>query len=101
MIWLAVGAASERSAGLEHLLLQLASIVRFTQEVDQRLTGDGLGDLGRVRELHRRVVELLAAVAPDVTRAREMVADLIASLHAMEDALAGLRRLKSELGRAP
>ncbi len=101
MMWLAVGAASERSAGMEHLLLQLAAVVRFTNELERRLAGDGLGGLARVRELHRSVVELLAAVSPDVTRARGAVADLIASLHAREDALAKLRRLKSELGRVP
>ena len=100
MIWLAVGAASERSTGIEDLLLQLASVARFTNDLERRLAGDGLGGLARVRELHRRVVELLGAVSPDVTRARATVADLVASLRAMEDALARLRRLKSELGHA-
>jgi hypothetical protein len=100
MMWLAVGAASERGSGLEHLLLELASITRFTNELEQRLAGAGLGGLGRVRELHRSVVELLAAVSPDVARARATVAELVAALRGMEDALASLRRLKSELGRA-
>jgi hypothetical protein len=100
MIWLAVGAASERGTGMERLLLQLASVARFTNELERRLAGDGLGGLAPVRELHRRVVELLGAVSPDVTRARAAVADIVASLRAMEDALAKLRRLKSELGHA-
>ena len=101
MIWLTVGAASERGTGMEHLLLQLASVARFTNELERRLAGDGLGGLARVRELHHHVVELLGAVSPDVTRARAAVADLVASLRAMEEALATLRRLKSELGHAP
>ena len=100
MMWLAVGAASERGSGLGHLLLELASITRFTTELEQRLAGAGLGGLGRVGELHRSVVELLAAVSPDVTRARATVAELVASLRGMEDALASLRRLKNELGHA-
>jgi hypothetical protein len=99
MIWLAVG-ASERTTGLEHLMLQLASVARFTHELERGLAGDGLGDLARVRELHRGVVELLGGVSPDVERARAVVADLLASLRAMEAALASLRRLKSELGHA-
>jgi hypothetical protein len=100
MIWLAVGNAPEHGAGMEQLLLQLASIARFTSELERRLAGDGLGGLARVRELHRGVVELLGGVSPDVARARAAVAELIASLRAMEDALARLRRLKSELGPA-
>lgn len=100
MIWLAVGAASERSTGVEDLLLQLASIARFTNDLERRLAGDGLGGVAGVRELHHRVVELLGAVSPHVTRARTAVADMVTSLRAMEDALAQLRRLKSELGHA-
>jgi hypothetical protein len=100
MMWLAVGAASERGSGVERLLLELASITRFTNDLEQRLAGVGLGGVGRVRELHRSVGELLAAVSPDVTRARATVAELVAALRGMEDALESLRRLKSELGHA-
>jgi len=99
MIWLAVG-ASERSTGLEHLMLELAAVARFTHELERHLAGHGLAGLERVRELHRGAVELLGAVSPDVERARVVVADLLASLRAMEDALASLRRLKTELRHA-
>jgi hypothetical protein len=100
MIWLAIGARFERGSGMEHLLVQLASITRLTDELEGRVAGAGLGGLARVRELHLRMVELLDAVSPDVARARAAVADLVASLHEMEDALATLRRLKGELGHA-
>jgi hypothetical protein len=36
MLWLAVGAAQEQSEGMERLLLQLASILRFIADLDRR-----------------------------------------------------------------
>jgi hypothetical protein len=101
MLWFAVGAAEGQGAGIERLLPQLASILRFSGELERRLAGDGLGGLAPVCELHRRVMALLAALAPDVARARGTVADLIAALRAMEETLAAVRRLKGEMGRAP
>ena len=100
-MWLAVGAADGRGEGMEHLLPQLATILRFRRELERRLAGDGLGGLAPMRELHRRVVDLLAGLAPDVGLAQRTVADVVASLRAMEQTLAALRALKSELGRAP
>ena len=101
MLWLAIGAEDERGEGMDRLLPQLAAILRVTSELERRLAGDGIGGLAAVRELHRRIVDILTTVAPDVARARETVDDLVASLHAMEERLAGIRRLKIELGRAP
>jgi len=101
MLWLAVGAAHEQDEGMERLLPQLVSILRFSGELERRLAGDGLGGLAPVRELHRRVSDLLAALAPGVARARGTVADLVVALRAMEETLTAVRRLKSELGRAP
>jgi len=101
MLWLAVGAAHERGGGMEHLLTQLASIMRFANDLDRRLAGDGLGGLASVRELHRRVVAVLEGLAPGVALARGTVAELVTSLRAMEATLAAVRQLKIELGRAP
>ena len=100
-MWLAVSAGPERREGIEQVLPQLASIVRFTGELDRRLAGEGLGGLASVRELHRCVVDLLTALAPDVARAQGTVADLVQALGAMQASIEALRRLKSELGRAP
>lgn len=100
-MWLAVGAASEQDDSLEQVLPRLASIVHFTSALDGRLRSEGLGGLAAARELHRCVVELLAAVAPDVARAQGTVADLVEALRAMEASLDALRRIKSELARAP
>src|SRR4029453_14461054 len=101
MLWLAVGAAHEQGEGMERLLAQLASITRFSSELDRRLAADGLGGLASVRDLHLRVEDVLAGLAPGVALARGTVAELIASLRAMEETLAALRRLKIELGHAP
>jgi hypothetical protein len=100
MLWLAIGAAHERGEGMERLLPQLASIMRFANELDRRLAGDGLGGLAPVRELHRRVVDVLESLAPGVALARGTVTELVAALRAMEETLAALRRLKGELGHA-
>jgi hypothetical protein len=100
MIWLAVGAADGQAGGMDRLLPQLASILRFTRDLERRLAADGLG-LAPVRDLHRRIADLLGALTPDVALARQTVADLVAALGAMEQTLAALRRLKAELGRAP
>ena len=99
MLWLAVGAAQEQSEGMERLLLQLASILRFTADLDRRLAADGLGGMAPMRELHERVARMLAALAPGVAVAQGTVAELVASLCAMEETLAAIRRLKTELAR--
>jgi hypothetical protein len=101
MLWLAVGAAQEQGEGMEGLLLRLASILRYTADLDRRLAADGLGGLTPLRELHERVTRVLAALAPGVTVARQTVGEMITSLHAMDETLAAIRRLKSELQREP
>ena len=101
MLWLAIGAAHERDGELQRLLPQLASIVLFASDLERRLSGDGLGGLARVRELHRRILDLLGGVAPDVARAQATLSEMVAALHGIERTLAGLRRIKDELGRAP
>lgn len=100
MLWLAIGATHERDGGLGRLLPQLASIISFTSDLERRLAGDGLGGLAHVRDLHRRILDLLGGVAPDVARAQAMVSEMVAALHGIDRTLAGLRRLKDELGRA-
>lgn len=101
MLWLAVGAAQEPGEGMERLLLQLASILRFTADLDRRLAGDGLGGLAPMRQLHERVTRVLAGLAPGVAVAQGTVAELVGSLRAMEETLAAIRRLKAELTRVP
>ena len=99
MLWLAVGAAQDEGEGMEGLLLRLASILRFTADLDRRLAADGLGGMTRVCDLHERVTRVLAALAQGVAIAQGTVGELVVSLRAMEETLAALRRLKTELAR--
>jgi hypothetical protein len=52
-----------------------------------------------MRELHERVARMLGALAPGVAVAQGTVAELVASLCAMEETLTAIRRLKTELAR--
>lgn len=101
MLWLAVEAAHEPGEGMERLLLSLASVLRFTADLDRRLAGDGLGGLASISELHERVTNVLGALTPGVAMAQGTVAELVAALGRMEETLAALRRVKTELGHAP
>jgi hypothetical protein len=101
MLWLAVGAAQEQAEGMERLLPQLASILRFTADLDRRLAAGGLGGLAPMRELYDRVAGVLAALAPGVAVAQGTVGELVASLRAMEETLTAIRRLKTDLAREP
>ncbi len=101
MLWLAVGAAQEDGDGMERLLLQLAAILRFTADLDRRLAADGLGGMAPICELHERVSRLLTSLAPGVAVAQGTVGELVASLRAMAEMVAALRRLKTELAREP
>jgi hypothetical protein len=101
MLWLAVDRTHGQGEGPERLLGQLASVFHFLRDLDRRLAADGLGDLAPMRELPRRVSDVLAPLAPRVAGAQSTIADLVAALHAMEEALTALRHLKAELGLAP
>ena len=99
MLWLAVGAAQDEGEGMEGLLLRLASILRFTADLDRRLAADGLGGMTQACELHERATRVLGALAPGIAAAQGTVGELVASLRAMEETLAALRLLKTELAR--
>ena len=101
MLWLAVDATHGPGEGPERLLGQLASVFHFLRDLDRRLTADGLGDLAPMRELPRRVADVLGPLAPGVVGAQSTIAELVASLQAIDEALTALRRLKAELGLAP
>jgi hypothetical protein len=101
MLWLAVDGTHGQGEGPERLLGQLASVFHFLRDLDHRLAADGLGDLAPMRELPRRVSDVLAPLAPRVAGAQSTIAELVASLRAMDEALTALRRLKAELALAP
>jgi hypothetical protein len=98
-VWLALDRSLARGEALEEVLPQLEGVLRYTSELRERLTADGVDGITGAIGLYRCLKATLDAVPrAEIERMLAMITDLEHALGEMARSLAEIRRLKEAVG---